>query len=40
MPKDMSLWMSKTIGLIDAKMLITGKIVCWITVPLIFAMVY
>ena len=40
MPKDMSPWMAKTIEFIDAKMLITGKIVCWITVPLIFAMVY
>ena len=32
--------MAKTIEFIDAKMLITGKIVCWITVPLIFSMVY
>ena len=40
MPKDMSPWMAKTIEFIDSKMLITGKIVCWITVPLIFAMVY
>ena len=40
MPKDMSPWMSKTIEFIDAKILITGKVVCWLIVPLIFAMVY
>ena len=40
MPKDMDPWMAKTIEFIDRNMLITGKIVCWITVPLIFAMVY
>ena len=40
MPKDMTPWMAKTIEFIDAKMLIIGKIVCWIIVPLIFAMVY
>jgi TRAP-type mannitol/chloroaromatic compound transport system permease small subunit len=32
--------MAKTIEFIDRNMLITGKIVCWITIPLIFAMVY
>ena len=30
MPKDMVPWMAKTIEFIDAKMLLTGKIVCWI----------
>ena len=40
MPKDMDPWMAKTIEFIDRNMLVTGKIVCWITVPLIFAMVY
>ena len=40
MPKDMDPWMAKTIEFIDRNMLITGKIVCWITIPLIFAMVY
>ena len=40
MPKDMVPWMAKTIEFIDAKMLLTGKIVCWICVPLIFSMVY
>lgn len=40
MPKDMDPWMAKTIELIDRNMLLTGKIVCWITIPLIFAMVY
>ena len=40
MPKDMIPWMAKTIEFIDAKMLLTGKIVCWICVPLIFSMVY
>ena len=37
MPKDMDPWMAKTIEFIDRNMLITGKIVCWITIPLIFA---
>ena len=40
MPKDMTPWMAKTIEFIDAKMLLTGKIVCWICVPLIFSMVF
>ena len=40
MPKDMDPWMAKTIEFIDRNMLLTGKIVCWITIPLIFAMVY
>ncbi|MDC3187970.1 TRAP transporter small permease subunit [Candidatus Pelagibacter sp.] len=40
MPEDMDPWMAKTIEFIDRNMLITGKIVCWITIPLIFAMVY
>ena len=29
MPRDMKPWMAKTIKFIDAKMLITGKIVSW-----------
>ena len=40
MPEDMTPWMAKTIEFIDKNMLLTGKIVCWITIPLIFAMVY
>ena len=40
MPKYMDPWMAKTIEFIDRNMLLTGKIVCWITIPLIFAMVY
>mgnify|MGYP002631742249 CR=1 FL=1 len=40
MPRDMSPWMAKTIEFIDAKILITGKVVCWLIVPIIFAMVY
>jgi hypothetical protein len=40
MPEDMTPWMAKTIEFIDRNMLLTGKIVCWITIPLIFAMVY
>ena len=40
MPKDMVPWMAKTIEFIDAKMLITGKIVSWACLPLIFCMVY
>ena len=31
MPKDMDPWMAKTIEFIDRNMLVTGKIVCWIT---------
>ena len=40
MPNDMDPWMAKTIEFIDRNMLLTGKIVCWITIPLIFSMVY
>ena len=40
MPEDMTPWMAKTIEFIDKYMLLTDKIVCWITIPLIFAMVY
>ena len=40
MPEDMTPWMAKTIEFIDAKMLITGKIVSWACLPLIFCMVY
>ena len=40
MPRDMKPWMAKTIEFIDAKMLITGKIVSWACLPLIFCMVY
>ena len=40
MPKDMTPWMAKTIEFIDLNMLRVGKIVCWILIPLIFAMTY
>ncbi len=40
MPKDMVPWMAKTIEFIDAKMLLSGKIIMWITIPLIYAMIH
>ena len=40
LPGDMAPWMAKTITLIDKFSLRIGQIVCWITLPLCFAMVY
>ena len=40
MPEDMTPWMAKTIEFIDSKMLITGKIFCWLTIFLIYAMIH
>ena len=40
MPDDMPKWMALTITKIDLFSKRVGSIVCWITVPLIFAMVY
>ena len=40
LPADMAPWMAKTITLIDTTSLWTGKIVCWLLVPLCLAMVY
>ena len=40
MPKNMPRWMSFLITKIDTFSKKTGEIVCWITIPLIFAMVY
>ena len=40
MPDDMPSWMAKSIIRIDKFSKWTGNIVCWITVPLIFGMVY
>ena len=40
MPDDMPKWMASTITKIDLFSKWTGNIVCWITVPLIFTMVY
>jgi TRAP-type mannitol/chloroaromatic compound transport system permease small subunit len=40
MPKDMVPWMAKTIEFIDLNMLRVGKIVCWMVIPLIFAMTF
>jgi len=40
MPNDMPSWMAKSIIQIDKFSKLTGSIVCWITIPLIFGMVY
>ena len=40
MPDDMPSWMAKSIIRIDKFSKWTGNVVCWITVPLIFGMVY
>ncbi len=40
MPDDMARWMATTIQGIDKFSLWVGRIVCWLTVPLIGAMVY
>ena len=40
MPDDMPSWMAKSIIRIDKFSKRTGNIVCWITIPLIFGMVY
>ena len=40
MPKDMPKWMASTITKIDLFSKWVGSIVCWITIPLIIAMVY
>ena len=40
MPSDMPLWMALTITKIDLFSKWVGNIVCWITIPLIFGMVY
>ena len=40
MPEDMPKWMASTILNIDKFSKLIGHIVCWITVPLILAMVY
>jgi len=40
MPDDMPKWMASTITKIDLFSKWTGNIVCWITIPLIFTMVY
>ena len=40
MPNDMPLWMALTITKIDLFSKWVGNIVCWITIPLIFGMVY
>ena len=40
MPEDMPNWMSSTILKIDRFSKIVGNIVCWILIPLIFAMTY
>ena len=40
MPKDMPLWMAKTITSIDKFSKRVGNIVCWLLIPLIFAMTY
>ena len=40
MPEDMPLWMAKSITSIDKFSKWIGNIVCWILIPLIFAMTY
>ena len=40
MPDDMPKWMASTITKIDLANKWIGNVVCWITIPLIFAMVY
>jgi TRAP-type mannitol/chloroaromatic compound transport system permease small subunit len=40
MPKDMPKWMASIITKIDSAHKVIGNVVCWITIPLIFAMVY
>ena len=40
MPEDMPSWMANTITKIDKFSKIVGNIVCWILIPLIFAMTY
>jgi len=40
LPHDMAPWMAKTITAIDTFSLWVGRIVCWITLPMIFVMVY
>lgn len=40
LPEDMPRWMARTITWIDRFSLWTGRIVCWLTVPLFSAMVY
>ena len=40
MPEDMPSWMANTILRIDKLSKIVGNIVCWILIPLIFAMTY
>ena len=40
MPEDMPRWMALTITKIDFANKCIGNVVCWIIIPLIFAMVY
>ncbi|MCP5368635.1 MAG: TRAP transporter small permease subunit [Hyphomicrobiales bacterium] len=40
LPTDMPLWMARAIAGIDTFSLWVGRIVCWLTLPIIFAMVY
>ncbi|MFL2889680.1 MAG: TRAP transporter small permease subunit [Pelagibacteraceae bacterium] len=40
MPEDMPKWMASTILNIDKSSKWIGNVVCWITIPLMFAMVY
>lgn len=40
LPDDMAPWMRRTIALIDTVSLWSGKIFCWLLVPLMVAMVY
>ena len=40
LPDDMASWMASIITVIDTMSLWVGRVVCWLTIPMLFAMVY
>lgn len=40
LPDDMAPWMASIITVIDTMSLWVGRVVCWLTIPMLFAMVY
>lgn len=40
LPDDMASWMASIITVIDTMSLWVGHVVCWLTIPMLFAMVY
>jgi TRAP-type mannitol/chloroaromatic compound transport system permease small subunit len=40
LPSDMTPWVARTVTVIDGFSLWTGRLVCWLILPLMFAMVY